>query len=97
MPNKNDSAAWGEGNLSSPQSSEARCAGGTGELFAESPAPVVDVVASWDPYQVWLTRVKEPREQSARKRSRPVAVESAEKAGRSEDPSPRTLFHALHR
>ena len=30
-------------------------------------------VASWDPYEVWLTRVKQPRERSARQAPSPAA------------------------
>lgn len=28
--------------------------------------------ASWDPYDVWLTRVKQPRDRSAKRAARPV-------------------------
>jgi len=56
-----------------------------------------DAAASWDPYQVWLTRVKQPREQNERTQSRPVAVESSKQARRNESTTLRTLFHVLHR
>jgi len=88
-------AARGEGDLSSLQTSEAGT-GKTGELAAEACAPA-DVAASWDPYQVWLTRVKQPREQSARRQSRPVAVESATTTDLSETARLRALSSALPR
>ncbi|MCM2313346.1 MAG: hypothetical protein NDI84_18305 [Steroidobacteraceae bacterium] len=52
---------------------------------AENPAPVVDT--TWDPYQVWLTRVKQPRDQTARLRvlqrsttEMPTSADSSETA-----------------
>jgi len=58
-------ATGGEGGSSSLQSSDA-ARRDAAVVDAETPAPIVDT--SWDPYQVWLTRVKQPREQSARTR-----------------------------
>jgi hypothetical protein len=58
-------AARGEGGSSSLQSSDA-ARKDAAVVAAETLAPIVET--SWDPYQVWLTRVKQPREQSARKR-----------------------------
>ena len=62
-------ATGGEGGSSSLQSSDAAGRDGADAVAAETQSPIVDT--SWDPYQVWLTRVKQPREQSARTR-RPV-------------------------
>jgi hypothetical protein len=95
LANNNIHAARGEGDLSSLQSSEAG-SGRTGELAAEACAPA-EVAASWDPYQVWLTRVKQPREQSERRQSRPVAVESAKTTDLSETARLRALSSALPR
>lgn len=96
MHYKNDRAARGEGGLSSLQSSEAGRRGRTGEVSAETRAPA-DVETSWDPYQVWLTRVKEPREQSERRQSRPAAAKPVKTAALGETTTLRSLFHALHR
>jgi hypothetical protein len=46
---------------------------------------------------VWLTRVKQPREQSERRQSRPVAVESAKTTDLSETARLRALSSALPR
>lgn len=62
----NKRAARGEGGSSSLQSGDAARKDGVDVVSAETRAPIVDT--SWDPYQVWLTRVKQPREQSARTR-----------------------------
>ena len=69
---KSDHAFNGERGLSSLQSTAAERTDSAEVDAAESSAPVVD--ASWDPYQVWLTRVKQPREHSARlrKQGRPA-------------------------
>lgn len=32
----------------------------------DAPSPAASTEASWDPYEVWLTRVKQPRDRSAR-------------------------------
>jgi hypothetical protein len=45
----------------------------------------------WDPYQVWLTRVQQPREQNARRRSRPTVVEPTSTTDLSETARLRTL------
>jgi hypothetical protein len=45
----------------------------------------------WDPYQVWLTRVQQPREQKARRRSRPKVVEPTSTTDLSETARLRTL------
>jgi hypothetical protein len=67
-----------------------------GETSAETRAPA-DAAKSWDPYQVWLTRVKEPREQSERMQSRPVVVASVKAPILSETTTLRGLFFARHR
>jgi len=64
--NNKNRAARGESGLSSLQSGDAARKDGADVVSAETQAPIVDT--SWDPYQVWLTRVKQPREQSARTR-----------------------------
>jgi hypothetical protein len=48
--------------------------------------------SSWDPYQVWLTRVKEPRERSTRSRAWDV---HAPKAPPSPDTSDTARLRAL--
>ena len=73
MVNNHNRAAQGEKDLSSLQSSEAGRGGNMTEVAAETRAPAA-VEASWDPYQVWLTRVKQPREQSVRTRRQARAV-----------------------
>jgi len=76
VANDQHRAAKGEKSLSSLQSGEAAAGEKMARVADETQAsPAAD--ASWDPYQVWLTRVKQPREQSARRRSRPVTVEPA--------------------
>ena len=72
LVNNKNRAAQGEGGSSSPQSGDAARRESAGIVSAETQAPIVDT--SWDPYQVWLTRVKQPREQSARKRRQPKAT-----------------------
>lgn len=76
MVNNKIRAARGEGGSSSLQSSDTARRDGMEVVAAETQAPIVD--SSWDPYQVWLTRVKQPREQSARTRrmARGVADQS---------------------
>ena len=64
--NNNKRATGGEGGSSSLHSGDAARRGGEDVVAAETQVPVVE--SSWDPYQVWLTRVKQPREQSARTR-----------------------------
>lgn len=64
--NNNGRAAQGEGGSSSLQSGDGARRDGMEVVSPEAQAPIVDT--SWDPYQVWLTRVKQPREQSARTR-----------------------------
>lgn len=96
MLNNNDRAARGEGDLSPLQSSEAGCRGKAGELSMEKRVPA-DVATPWDPYQVWLTRVKQPREQMERRQSRPVAVESVKPTSPKETTTLRALFHVLDR
>jgi hypothetical protein len=70
--NNKSRAARGEGGLSSLQSSDA-VRSDAEVVAAEAQAPIIE--SSWDPYQVWLTRVKQPREQSAqtRRQARGVA------------------------
>ncbi len=65
MAGNNDRGAHREDGPSSPGSVAAGAADGAGQVAEGAPVPVVQ--ASWDPYQVWLTRVKQPREQSARR------------------------------
>ena len=65
MVNNNKRAARGEGGSSSLQSSDAARRDGVDLVAEATTAPIVE--SSWDPYEVWLTRVKQPREQSARK------------------------------
>ena len=72
MANNNHRATQGESGLSSLQKGDAARRDGAEEISAETQAPIVDT--SWDPYQVWLTRVKQPREQSARLRRQARAV-----------------------
>ena len=62
----------GESGLSSPGAGEAASGECAAQFSAETWTPIID--ASWDPYQVWLTRVKQPREQSARTRRQARAV-----------------------
>ena len=77
MANNNHRATQGENGLSSLQKGDAARRDGAEEISAETRAPIVE--ASWDPYQVWLTRVKQPREQSARTRrqARGIAEQSS--------------------
>ena len=75
--NNNKRATRGEGGSSSLQSGDAERRESVDVVSAETQAPIVE--ASWDPYQVWLTRVKQPREQSAhtRRQARGVADQSS--------------------
>ena len=66
LVNNKSRAARGEGGSSSLQSGDAARPDGMEAVSSGTRAPIVDT--SWDPYQVWLTRVKQPREQSARAR-----------------------------
>jgi hypothetical protein len=65
LVNNNSRAARGEGGLSSLHSGGTARGEGAESVAPESQAPIVET--SWDPYQVWLTRVQQPREQSAHK------------------------------
>jgi len=96
LANNYNRAARGERRLSSLQSGDAGHGGKMSERSADTRASD-DAAASWDPYQVWLTRVKQPREQSERTQSRSVAVESAKASSRNETTTLRSLLHALHR
>jgi len=71
LANNNRRAAQGE-KSSSLLSSDAAGRDGADVVSAETQVPIVDT--SWDPYQVWLTRVKQPRELSARTRRQANAV-----------------------
>ena len=75
MANNNHRATQGESGLSSLQTGDTASRDGAEVISAETLAPIVDT--SWDPYQVWLTRVEQPREQSARLRrqARTVAAQ----------------------
>ena len=90
MINNDNRAVQGEDGSSSLKSSDAARRDGAGDMSTESQAPIVE--ASWDPYQVWLTRVKQPREQSARRQPRARAiVEQAPAPDLSETARLRTL------
>jgi hypothetical protein len=56
---------------------------GASGVVSSSPA----TGASWDPYEVWLTRVKQPRERSARKASGPAGRAVATEIGDSNRPA----------
>lgn len=73
----NKRATGGVGGSSSLQSGDAVRRDGVDFVSAETQAPAVE--SSWDPYQVWLTRVKQPRDQSTRTRglARSVANQSS--------------------
>ena len=66
MQRKQGGAALGESGVSTLRSNGDAHDGAADVHAAENPAPVVDT--TWDPYQVWLTRVKQPRDQTARLR-----------------------------
>jgi len=72
VANTDKHAARGERALSSPESSEAEYKDGSEATSAETQASAV--TGSWDPYQVWLTRVKQPREQQQARRRRQERV-----------------------
>ena len=63
-----DSPGAGEGGMHHPGGSTgvAESGPGSGSTGLRTPPAVA---LPWDPYEVWLTRVKEPRERSARTRS----------------------------
>ena len=88
--NNNKRAARGEGGSSSLQSGDAARRDSVDVVSAETQAPIVE--ASWDPYQVWLTRVKQPRDKSARvRRQGRVATEPPPPADLSETARLRAL------
>jgi len=66
--------------MSSPTAKDSRVA-------RESGASVTS--ASWDPYEVWLTRVKLPRELVQRKHAPHVAAKPAAKPAAGTGPSPK--------
>lgn len=67
---------------------------GAGNAPADARTPAA-TTQSWDPYQVWLTRVKEPRERSARTRMlERGAIESAVPADLGDTARLRTLSPA---
>jgi len=72
LSKKSDHAFNGERGPSSLRSTAVERTDSAAVHAAEGSAPVV--ADSWDPYQVWLTRVKQPREHSARlrKQERPA-------------------------
>jgi len=70
--NNYNRAAQGESGVSSLEKDDAAHRNGEQEISAVTQAAIIE--ASWDPYQVWLTRVKQPREQSARMRRQSPAV-----------------------
>ena len=72
MVDKNNRATQGERGLSSLQKGETEAVNAANGRSAATQAPGVET--SWDPYQVWLTRVKQPREQSVRTRRQARAV-----------------------
>lgn len=86
---KPDGAALGESKASTRQSGDATRTDGAAVVAAETQPPIVDT--SWDPYQVWLTRVKQPRELSARRQSRPAIAQPVKATDLSETARLRTL------
>lgn len=94
MAGNNDRGIRREDALSSLPSAVARAGEGAEKVAAGAPVAVVQ--ASWDPYQVWLTRVKQPREQSAQRRLPPAApVDAPIVTDLSETARLRTLSAAL--
>lgn len=89
MQSRQDGAALGESGASTFQSNDAASTDGADVVAAEAQAPIVDT--SWDPYQVWLTRVKQPRDLSARRQARPVIAQPAKATDLSETARLRTL------
>jgi hypothetical protein len=69
MAGNNDRGSRREKGLSSLPASAADERAGVETGDAALPPPIVE--AAWDPYQVWLTRVKQPREESVQRRSPP--------------------------
>ncbi len=37
--------------------------------LAETPSPVAEVPAAWDPFEVWATRIRDPRRGATRSRA----------------------------
>lgn len=70
MSQFHDRAARGEGASSSLRKNATPARTDADTVAAQSTAPVVE--PCWDPYEVWLTRVKQPREQSRRQQQRPA-------------------------
>ena len=91
LSKKSDHAFNGERGPSSLRSTAVERTDSAAVHAAESSAPVV--AASWDPYQVWLTRVKQPREQSVRIRKQPRQVD---RPPVSADTSDTARLRALH-
>ena len=90
MAKNNHRAARGESGLSSLLTGDAARRDSVEVVSAETQAPIVDT--SWDPYQVWLTRVKQPREQSVRlRRQGRTASEQTKAPDLSETARLRTL------
>ena len=65
---KTDSPGVGEGGMHHSSGSTGAAEPGRESGMADLRTPAT-VALPWDPYEVWLTRVKEPRERIARKRS----------------------------
>lgn len=89
MQSRQDGAAPGESGASTLQASDAARTDGVDVISTEAQAPIVET--SWDPYQVWLTRVKQPRELSARRQPRSIPAEPASRTDLSETARLRTL------
>ena len=62
------------------------------QVNADSPDPVENGQPhGWDPYQVWLTRVQQPREEVAGRKARSVPLDSAQVTDLSETARLRAL------
>ena len=81
--------------------SYGKAAGGTSIADADGVQP--DSAArpaspqGWDPFEVWLTRVKQPRDQGKRRQPRLVTVDSAATTDLSETARLRALAGARSR
>jgi len=97
VANTDKHAAPGERTLSSSESSEAEKKHGAETASAETQASAV--TGSWDPYQVWLTRVKQPRElqQAHKRRQERVVAESTDSPDISDTARLRALTAGLPR
>ena len=55
-----DSPSWREGAMARKVSSSESASGSPASAAEHLKAPIE--TAAWDPYEVWLTRVKQPRD-----------------------------------